>query len=302
MQSGNQQKNKTRAASKRAPDPLWVRALAAIYRFLAAFWAGAVDGCKRIFDFYKEFFTGLPMLFAYLHKKAKKKREIRRKRRQEEKELDRAERRELKREEKQAKALEKQEKRAARRGESGLFRRYVPVAALCAILIFEGALIGRYGTLYFLDLFGSRDQAVTMAIVLDKKDTRETKIPAQYAQTSAEELPYFNMTFLANVLGVRTYGNDAGILYTFANNQTLRVKKDSCSLMIDDCPVSLRGVVRFSGGNVYLPVEFLLRYTEGASISFSRTAGKLTLTFPKGEAALVLLPAEESATPHPNVI
>ena len=304
---------KKSAGKKHDPpkDPVYVSVLRAVYEFLIGFFEFFKRMVLEIVSFLAEFFSGLPLLFSYLRKKRAKKRAVKKRRKEAKKEEKRIEKEEESYRKQREKQLSAERKKRSKKERGGRKRRNFAALLLAALVLFEAAIIGLFAGGYLSDKIGSLEKGLTMAVCLDKKNTKETRIPAQYAYARVGGEPCFNMTFMANAFGILTYGNERSILFTFPNGQKLRVSNNSNALQIDDQPFTLKNVVRFYGSSVYMPVEFLVNYVDGLAVSYNVKSRTLTLTLDKSVvtdeeaplgAQIRLLPSGYVSLPQPHFI
>ena len=295
------------APKKPAPkknDPLWERALIALFSGLLALDDAFKQSAVRVIEFYIEFFTGIPGAIIVRRAKKKKEKIAARREKLEKKRLEEAEKSwnttDKKSEKDPEKKAAKNEKKALRRAKRRRTLSKVPAIVLLSIIVLELALIGGGGGIYLFKAVTSGAKSLSMSVVIGRNSAVSTTVPAEYAFESTGERPCFDMAFLAKQLGFLAYGNDSDMLYTLPGGQKLYVKDGSNTVYVDGNPASLKDAVRFERDRVYISIELLLNYTDGVGVNFDRANGKLTLLCPSA-AAVLLLPARIESAEHPEL-
>ncbi len=267
-----------KALHQKKKIPLWLRIARWLYRFFVMLREHMKKGALKAFDIVLDFFRGLPGGIAVLWGRFWKKKCHRIQLKKEKK----RQLRELRKIEKELSSVNKKSekkkiiKKGKDRGEHlrTAWGKVLPSAILALVIFYELTTFAGIGGLYLLNSIVLPKDSVTMVITVGGNKKR-TVIPSSAAYPENSEYLYFNMSVLAECLNIATISDGKDVLYTLPCGQAARFSEGSCAAFLDGSAVTLVAPMYLVGGRVYLPLEFLTRYTEGLNISI----GDGTITF-----------------------
>lgn len=230
--------------------------------------------------FLLDLFSGIPILCMYFFRMLRKKLRKRRRLRAERRQLSKEEKRARKTQEKQLKAEKRYimtEKREKALKERRRFFKAMPLLLLCSLFLLEFAYLAMEGGDYLYQYSSSAPSDLQMILVTGKNKST-VQIPASLAWSSETDLPYFDMTAVANSTELQTFGDEKNVRYTNDTGQTAFFEDGKTVGVLNGEYVALSSAARFYNGRVYLPLEFLTLYTSGLNIGYSPEKSTLTIS------------------------
>ena len=182
------------------------------------------------------------------------------------------------------------EKREKALKERRRFFKAMPLLLLCSLFLLELAYLAMEGGDYLYQYSSSAPSDLQMILVTGKNKST-VQIPASLAWSEETDLPYFDMTAVANSTELQTFGDEKNVRYTNDTDQTAFFEDRKTVGVLNGEYVALSSAARFYNGRVYLPLEFLTLYTSGLNIGYSPE--KSTLTISKTQDS------EQSTKDHP---
>ena len=170
------------------------------------------------------------------------------------------------------------------------FFKAMPLLLLCSLFLLELAYLAMEGGDYLYQYSSSAPSDLQMILVTGKNKST-VQIPASLAWSEETDLPYFDMTAVANSTELQTFGDEKNVRYTNDTGQTAFFEDGKTVGVLNGEYVALSSAARFYNGRVYLPLEFLTLYTSGLNIGYSPE--KSTLTISKTQDS------EQSTKDHP---
>ena len=243
--------------------------------------------------FLLDLFSGIPILCMYFFRMLRKKLRKRRRLRAERRQLSKEEKKARKTQEKQLKAEKRYimtEKREKALKERRRFFKAMPLLLLCSLFLLELAYLAMEGGDYLYQYSSSAPSDLQMILVTGKNKST-VQIPASLAWSEETDLPYFDMTAVANSTELQTFGDEKNVRYTNDTGQTAFFEDRKTVGVLNGEYVAISSAARFYNGRVYLPLEFLTLYTSGLNIGYSPE--KSTLTISKTQDS------EQSTKDHP---
>ena len=226
--------------------------------------------------FLLDLFSGIPILCMYFFRMLRKRRRLRAKHRQ----LSKEEKKARKAQEKQLKAKKKYimtEKREKALKERRRFFKAMPLLLLCSLFLLAFSYLAMEGGDYLYQYSSSAPSDLRMILVTGKNKST-VQIPASLAWSEEADLPYFDMTAVANSTGLQTFGDEKNVRYTNDAGQTAFFEDGKTVGVLNGEYVALSSAARFYNGRVYLPLEFLTLYTSGLNIGYSPEKSTLTIS------------------------
>ena len=230
--------------------------------------------------FLLDLFSGIPILCMYFFRMLRKKLRKRRRLRAERRQLSKEEKRARKTQEKQLKAEKRYimtEKREKALKERRRFFKAMPLLLLCSLFLLEFAYLAMEGGDYLYQYSSSAPSDLQMILVTGKNKST-VQIPASLAWSEETDLPYFDMTAVADSTELQTFGDEKNVRYTNDTGQTAFFEDGKTVGVLNGEYVALSSAARFYNGRVYLPLEFLTLYTSGLKIGYSPEKSTLTIS------------------------
>ena len=229
--------------------------------------------------FLLDLFSGIPILCMYFFRMLRKKLRKRRRLRAERRLLSKKEQKAWKAQKKQLKAEKRYimtEKREKALKERRRFFKAMPLLLLCSLFLLEFAYLAMEGGNYLYRYSSSAPSDLQMILVTGKNKST-VQIPASLAWSSETDLPYFDMTAVADSIELQTFGDEKNVRYTNDAGQTAFFEDGKAVGVLNGEYVALSSAARFYNGRVYLPLEFLTLYTSGLNIGYSPEKSTLTI-------------------------
>lgn len=230
--------------------------------------------------FLLDLFSGIPILCMYFFRMLRKKLRKRRRLRAERRQLSKEEKKARKTQEKQLKAEKRYimtEKREKALKERRRFFKAMPLLLLCSLFLLELAYLAMEGGDYLYQYSSSAPSDLQMILVTGKNKST-VQIPASLAWSEETDLPYFDMTAVADSTELQTFGDEKNVRYTNDTGQTAFFEDGKTVGVLNGEYVALSSAARFYNGRVYLPLEFLTLYTSGLNIGYSPEKSTLTIS------------------------